>query len=751
MALAQISDLQVQQSLNVGSSTPQGVSRVYGGKNILVSGATLQPVINFNVLNANAQDGNIAFYDINTGTFVCDTGGNLYWEQSANVLYVNNLEVFTNLNLGDGHTPTITDSVNLTGTSGQVLTSLGGTSGVKWQSPLAGVTSIGGGANIVIGGTSAVPLVSVSVPSATSQDGSIPFYDFTAGKLIATGTTAFYWDNSSATLYANNIRPIQYLDNTGSAGTSGQALISTGSGAQWSALSGVSLVSAGRNIEITGTSASPTINLTTSIVDSTSTSGSAYQILTASASGGSLTWADPSTFITAGAGITVSLGSPTTIVNTGLLGITAGTGLTVTTGQNPTMSISLSGGSGISISGATITNTGTLSVVAGTGISVITGQNPTIANTGTLSVSGGSGITVSSGQNPTITNSGILSITAGSGVSVSTLSGVATVNATGVLGLSAGSGISVSSLSGAYTVSATGVLGLSAGTAISITSSLGVYTINATGAVTSIVNGTNMGTSTLISGTLTLNASTTPSFTSVGITGTISSALLMSGNSGGILMNGTTPSINMSGSGASINITDVGGGTKLGITSGNIVLTNGYIQPRYIYDLTNSTLSGSSAYVLTSLGASGWKWLQPPYSVFSKTSSTTTLSTSVTGTAQLSGSMLYTLPALSTPVSVTGALTFTGTTPVYPSTCLIYATIYRASTLLVTLPLTSIATVNTAQTYSYTNTAPIAWQDTGGSSGVSYVYSIYCYYVASGTVTAPTFLLNSTMYISVNQ
>jgi len=739
MALAQISDPQVQVSLNVGSALPSGVTQVIGGKNINITGATLQPIVNFNVLNANAQDGNIAFYDMSTGTFVCDTAGNLHWDQTNDRLYVKKLKVYTNLNLGDGYTPTITDSVNVTGSMGQVLTSLGGTSGVRWQSPLAGVTSIGGGANIIVSGTSAVPLLSVEVGNAILQNGSIPFYDFTAGKLIATGTTSFYWNNSSSTLYVNNIHPVAYLDTTGSAGSSGQALISTGSGAIWSAQSGVGLVSAGRNIILTGTSASPTINLTQSIEDATSSAGTAYQVLTASTLGGSLQWANCVLSIVAGSGITSSTSSGVaTISNTGVTSLIAGSG----------MDVSASAGA------VTITNSGVTSLFAGSGMGVSASAGAvTVTNNGVIYITAGTGISASTvGGTTTISNAGVTSLIAGSGMGVSASAGAVTVTNNGVISITAGTGISASTLGGTTTISNAGVTSLIAGSGISVSNTLGIYTVNATGGVVSVVSGTNMGSCSLVSGTLTINGSVTPIFTSATISGATASSLAFSGTSGGITMSGVSASINMSGSGASINITDIGVGTKLGIASGNLVVTNGYIQSKGLYDVANGTLSGSSAFVLTALGGTlGWKWNQPPYSVYSNRSITTALTTATTGTAQFSMAMTYQLNANSAPISINGSLYFSiAPTPTHPATCVINAVILRNGSALVTLPLTSAPTVSTAQTYNANFSAPITYRDTTGVVGNTYTYTMWVYYVASGSVTAPSLLVNSAVFLSAN-
>ncbi len=70
----------------------------------------------------------------------------------------------------------------------------------------------------------------------------------------------------------------------------------------------------------------------------------------------------------------------------------------------------------VEITGKIINNSLVNSITAGSGISVTSGANPTITNTGILSLSAGTGISVSGS---TITNTGITSLSAGSGISVS--------------------------------------------------------------------------------------------------------------------------------------------------------------------------------------------------------------------------------------------------------------------------------------------------------------------------------------------
>ncbi len=133
-------------------------------------------------------------------------------------------------------------------------------------------------------------------------------------------------------------------------------------------------------------------------------------------------------------------------------------------------SYNLAGGTGISFSGVTITNTGVTSLGAGTGISLsgstggITVTNSGVTSlqgdTGALSLSAGTGIGISG---LTITNDGVTSLGAGTGISLSGSTGGITVTNSGVtslqgdtggLSLTANNGISISGLgigmSGSY-------------------------------------------------------------------------------------------------------------------------------------------------------------------------------------------------------------------------------------------------------------------------------------------------------------
>jgi uncharacterized protein YjeT (DUF2065 family) len=140
------------------------------------------------------------------------------------------------------------------------------------------------------------------------------------------------------------------------------------------------------------------------------------------------------TGLTAGNGISIT-GTPTIpqLNNTGVLQVVAGTGITnVGTASQPELRntglISLNVGTGLASSGGqtpTLTNTGVLSITttAGSGITITGSSNaPTVVNSGILAVNAGAGITIApvpSANQPTIANTGVISITAGSGIIIS--------------------------------------------------------------------------------------------------------------------------------------------------------------------------------------------------------------------------------------------------------------------------------------------------------------------------------------------
>ena len=189
------------------------------------------------------------------------------------------------------------------------------------------------------------------------------------------------------------------------------------------------------------------------------------------------------------------------LAGSGVPAILGGTGISVFTGVgsvgsqyynqpnvpfyviNNTGVISISGGSGISVSGSggyyTITNTGIISISGGSGISVTeSGGYYTITNTGVISISGGAGIEISgSGGHYTVINSGVVSISGGHGIEIESSGGYYTIINTGVIDIYPGSGIRIEHSNGYYTVINTGVISISGGDGISVSGSSGNYTV----------------------------------------------------------------------------------------------------------------------------------------------------------------------------------------------------------------------------------------------------------------------------------
>ncbi len=193
-----------------------------------------------------------------------------------------------------------------------------------------------------------------------------------------------------------------------------------------------------------------------------------------------------------GTGISVS---DYTITNTGVTSLASGTGISlsgstggvtvtntgVTSLQGDTGGLSLSAGSGISISGLTITNSGVLGI----------GGSTTSYLSGDIKFVAGSNIGISqSGQDITISNTYSLpsTVLTSSSTYVKTLQG-----SSGALSLSSGTGISISGL----TISNSGVTSLTAGTGISLSGSTGDVTITNTGSAYTAGNGISISSGTI--------------------------------------------------------------------------------------------------------------------------------------------------------------------------------------------------------------------------------------------------------------
>ena len=212
----------------------------------------------------------------------------------------------------------------------------------------------------------------------------------------------------------------------------------------------------------------------------------------------------------AGSGIDINYNTGT-IANSGVLSVDSNTG-----------NLSLSAGTGISISGLTITNTGVDSLVAGTGISLsgstgsVTVTNSGVTSfqgdTGSISLSAGTGISISG---LTISNAGVtslqsetgaLSLTAGTGIGISGL----TISNDGVTSLTAGTGISLSGSTGGVTITNSGITSLTAGNGISVSGSTIAMSGSYSGSLTvdgTIASDTSSGNNFYIEYNATLGAS----------------------------------------------------------------------------------------------------------------------------------------------------------------------------------------------------------------------------------------------------
>ena len=212
----------------------------------------------------------------------------------------------------------------------------------------------------------------------------------------------------------------------------------------------------------------------------------------------------------AGSGIDINYNTGT-IANSGVLSVDSNTG-----------NLTLSAGTGISISGLTITNTGVDSLVAGTGISLsATTGSVTVTNsgvtsfqgdTGSISLSAGTGISISG---LTISNAGVtslqsetgaLSLTAGTGIGISGL----TISNDGVTSLTAGTGISLSGSTGGVTITNSGITSLTAGNGISVSGSTIAMSGSYSGSLTvdgTIASDTSSGNNFYIEYNATLGAS----------------------------------------------------------------------------------------------------------------------------------------------------------------------------------------------------------------------------------------------------
>lgn len=214
------------------------------------------------------------------------------------------------------------DSTGSSGANGQVLSSTG--TGVLWTNGGGGgggVSSVGlsmpsifsvANSPVTSSGTLAVSLVSESAnlvwAGPTSGSAAPTFRSLVVGDLPTTGTWPFAGTISGNLIFSGNPKFTgELLDSTGSAGTNGQILSSTGSGILWETASGsgaaFSSISTGTNTSATMTvgSGASIVTSGSGIVEATqvqavvvsSSAPSAGQVLTATSSTAA-DWASPS-------------------------------------------------------------------------------------------------------------------------------------------------------------------------------------------------------------------------------------------------------------------------------------------------------------------------------------------------------------------------------------------------------------------------------------------------------------------------
>ena len=300
-------------------------------------------------------------------------------------------------------------------------------------------------------------------------------------------------------------------------------------------------------------------------------------------------------------------------VASGVTSIIAGTGISVDvatgdvtiTNSAPDQTVTLTDGTGISVTGAypdfTIATTITqytdsdarLSLSAGTGVSydnttgIITNSEPDQI----VSLTGGTDISVT-GTYPTFTvdytgtNSGVTSIIAGTGISVDQATGAVTVTNTDpdqIVSITSGTGISVTGTYPSFTIATTitqytdsdARLSLSAGTGISYDNATGIITNSAPDQTVSLTQGTDI----TITGTY-------PSFT-IAYSGTSSGVSSITAGTG-ISVDVTTGAVTVTNSlpDQTVSLTDGTGITVTG-TYPSFTITNSL--PDQTVSLTDGT------------------------------------------------------------------------------------------------------------------------------------------------------------------
>ncbi len=186
-----------------------GVASVTAGTGISLTGTGANPIINLTVPVAIANGGTNA-------TSMATTDGTVYFDGTRLV-------------------------TTATGTSGWVLTSAGAGVAPAYAVLPTSVASITAGTGISVTGTATVPIVSLTVPVAIANG----------------GTNATSMATTDGTVYYDGTRLV-----TTATGTTGQMLTSNGAGVAPTYQNGVTSITAGTGISVTGTALVPIVGLT---------------------------------------------------------------------------------------------------------------------------------------------------------------------------------------------------------------------------------------------------------------------------------------------------------------------------------------------------------------------------------------------------------------------------------------------------------------------------------------------------------
>jgi hypothetical protein len=268
------------------------VVSVSAGTNISVSGTAVEPVVNLSISEAvnfngeNAQNVN-AVIGATDAILGITSDRELFLTAGGPTPYIvadSELRIQTALTLTGLNCPlNAVGGTDTAGAVGQYLTSQGPGATPAWTTPSTGgaVDSVSAGTNISISGTATDPVVNVNIQSNLDMDGnelievSKIIGEFGENLEIkpSIGVLRLLADDGEAKLVIDNagtnlLAPLTANTNPG---TAGQYLTSGGAGVipSWTTPSpaggAVDSVSAGANINITGTASDPVVNLDESI------------------------------------------------------------------------------------------------------------------------------------------------------------------------------------------------------------------------------------------------------------------------------------------------------------------------------------------------------------------------------------------------------------------------------------------------------------------------------------------------------